>query len=179
MVNYTLSWAVSDTVTVGVSAALARRNYVGMWRALNSGVVILLVFLLPLMVIFLAIPRMDCDVVCRLRSTEDPGACAIGIFTYCIGRLFRDCRRFAHNWQSGIERLSGYESANADYSTGLLGNFHSFWSIIRIRTEFRCPRDLDRANSWLSRCCRMVLHAFPAVGTGTLKIFLRGEVNFL
>nr|VFJ98026.1 MAG: multidrug resistance protein, MATE family [Candidatus Kentron sp. H]VFK03362.1 MAG: multidrug resistance protein, MATE family [Candidatus Kentron sp. H] len=57
MVSFTLTWGVADTVTVGVSAALARKSQVGMWRALNSGIAILLVLLSPLLGIFWFFPE--------------------------------------------------------------------------------------------------------------------------
>nr|VFJ93053.1 MAG: multidrug resistance protein, MATE family [Candidatus Kentron sp. LFY] len=57
VVTYTLPWAVADIVTVRVTAALAQKSRPGMWRALNSGIVILFFLLFPSVAVFWLFPE--------------------------------------------------------------------------------------------------------------------------
>nr|VFK58121.1 MAG: multidrug resistance protein, MATE family [Candidatus Kentron sp. TUN]VFK67123.1 MAG: multidrug resistance protein, MATE family [Candidatus Kentron sp. TUN] len=62
LVSYTLPWAVADIVTVRVSAAFAGKSHVDMWRALNGGIMVLFVLLLPLMMIFWGLIRLTDEI---------------------------------------------------------------------------------------------------------------------
>nr|VFK19898.1 MAG: MatE protein [Candidatus Kentron sp. LPFa] len=57
MVSYTLSLAVAEIVTVRVAAASAQGNHPRIWRALNGGVVVLLLLLSPLVALFWLFPE--------------------------------------------------------------------------------------------------------------------------
>ena len=57
LVSYTLPQAVADVVAVRVSGALARNCHPGAWRAINSGIAIMLLLLSPLVAIFWNVPE--------------------------------------------------------------------------------------------------------------------------
>nr|VFK32691.1 MAG: multidrug resistance protein, MATE family [Candidatus Kentron sp. MB]VFK35535.1 MAG: multidrug resistance protein, MATE family [Candidatus Kentron sp. MB]VFK77337.1 MAG: multidrug resistance protein, MATE family [Candidatus Kentron sp. MB] len=71
MISHTLSSAAADTVTVGVSAALARKSHVRMYRALYSSILTLLILLSPLIGIFWAFPEW---IVTLFLGSEVPNA---------------------------------------------------------------------------------------------------------
>nr|VFJ75471.1 MAG: multidrug resistance protein, MATE family [Candidatus Kentron sp. FW] len=92
-VGYTLSWAVAEVVTVRVTAALTQKSHAGIWRALNGGIVVLFLFLLPVVAIFWFLPKwivvlfvgsetLDAQVVLPLTS---PLIVLVGFFVIADG----------------------------------------------------------------------------------------------